>query len=437
MSCLIECIGSISGEEGGVGGLSYRVGRLIGYRVDPGSLRYEVQEPRPAPDELLEYVLDRARSLERELSCSDVLEIAKSVVRELGANVDIGSLFYHALKALSPWGFLYPIVVDPLVEEVSVTAGEAVRVVHRRAPSVEYLETNIEAPGEHEFRAYLQQLAAAAGTAVTPAFPVAEAELCGARLTMVYGTIARSSHASIRLQPARPLSLEDLIESGMLSREAAGYLLEVLRNRGMVFIVGPQGTGKTTLLNALLEKLPRDWKLVVVEDVPELRPRHPHFVSLRVRRVRSLAESRGVELDYQDLLRVALRLRGQFTGITEARGREILDLFEAAALGEASAATFHARDWRELRLRLLKLGVREDMLSLLWSVVILGKVDVGGALARRVIAIYEVDEDGRERILYHYDPSIDRLVRLSEPRRMKTLEPHVDATMGAEEAVKV
>jgi len=401
-------------EEHGV--LEYSVGPVT-YIVSEE--RYEVVEPRLDPDAeralhaVVEYLARHGLGPEKAGEAAEKLGLASYTQRQPEA------FRYYVEKALSPWGFLYPLILDPDIEEISVVAGRHVDVIHRRLPGREYIPTNIEAPEERSLRDYLQRLASAAGTALSPAFPIAEAELDGHRVTMVLGSIANASTLSIRKHPEKPLSLEDLVESGMLSREAAEYLLEVLRSRGMVFIVGPQGTGKTTLLSALMERLPRDWKLVVVEDVPELRPRHPRFVSLRIRKARSLAASRSTEITYQDLIRVALRLRGQFTGITEARGPEILDLFEVAALGEASAATFHARDWRELKLRLLKLGVREDMLVLLWSVVVLDKVRLkDGRAARRVVAIYEVEPDGSERLLFRYDPEKDQLLMVAEPRRV-------------------
>ncbi len=406
--------------------ISYRVGRVV-YTVDAERGYYMVQEP-VLPRELEQLAAELAAALAREGEEPGRESVARAAER-LGAArlVDgrLDDLVYHVEKLMSPWGFLYPVMMDPWVEEVSVTAGGRVSVVHRLVLSMEYLDSSIVAPGGVEFDEYLQRLAAAAGTAVSPAFPVAEAELDGSRVTIVLGAVASASTLSVRKQPRVMPSLEDLVEDGVLTWEAAEYLLEVLRSRGMVFIVGPQGTGKTTLLNALMEKLPRDWKLVAIEDVPELRPRHPRFISLRVRRARSLAESRSVEVGFQELLRAALRLRGQFTAITEARGPEVLDLFEAAALGEASAATFHARDWRELKLRLLKLGVREDMLPLLWAVVVMARVRVGRELRRRVVAIYEVDLDGSERLVYRYDSGLDRLVRVSEPVRVHRVEAPV------------
>jgi len=416
-------------EERGPQRLVYRIG-VVEYVVDPAKGSYTIAEPGLDNElrDLLESVIVKYSSTNRgegKIDCEELLDIIYSLASKLGiegkVKRDEDTLLYYVSKYITPWEFLYPFILDPLVEEISVLSSHPVMVIHRSVGFTEYLESNVVAPSEYAMRTFLQKLASAAGTAVSPAFPIGEAELDGHRVTMIYGTIASSSTVSVRKQPQEPLSLEELIAQRMLSKEAANYLLEVLRSKGMIFIIGPQGTGKTTLLNALLEELPRDWKIVVVEDVPELRPRHPHFLSLRVRRLRSLAESQRIEIGYRDLLRVALRLRGHFTGITEARGEEVLELFEAAALGEASAATFHARDWTELKLRLFKLGIREHMLPLLWSIVVLDKVRLyNGMAVRRVVKIYEVGLDGSEILIFKYDPNIDMLKRVRKPTRIDT-----------------
>ena len=414
--------------EEGLARLSYMIGP-VHYTVDAERGVYIVEEP-PLPkkfEDVIEHLIVKLSERTGRLEYSDVAEELKRVVEEYElrlSSAEFDALVYHVLKELSPWKELYPIIIDDRVEEVSAVAGKHARIIHRLVVVRDYLESNVSVPDEPVFRRRLQELAARAGTMVSPAFPIAEAELEGHRVTIVLGDVANASTLAVRKQPEVMPSLEELVESGVISREAADYLLEVLRARGMVFIIGGQGVGKTTLLNALMEKLPRDWKLVAIEDVPELRPRHPHYISLRVRRPRSLAADRGLEVGYSDLIRVALRLRGQFTAVTEARGPEVRYLFEAAALGSASAATFHARDWRELRLRLRQLGVTDDMLGLLWTVVVMDRVRVvEGVYARRVVAIYEVLPTGDERLVFSYDYGRDVLVRVAEPQRLAMQRP--------------
>jgi hypothetical protein len=213
-------------EERGEASLEYSIGPVT-YIVSED--RYEVVEPRLDPDvegalhAVVEYLAKRGLPPERAGEAAEKLGVSGMVQRQPEA------FRYHVEKALSPWRFLYPLILDPDVEEISVVAGRQVDIIHRRIPGREYIPTNIVAPPEYEFREYLQRLASAAGTAISPAFPIAEAELDGHRVTMVLGSIASASTLSVRKHPEKPLSLEDLVADGMLSREAADYLIEVLR----------------------------------------------------------------------------------------------------------------------------------------------------------------------------------------------------------------
>jgi pilus assembly protein CpaF len=120
-------------------------------------------------------------------------------------------------------------------------------------------------------------------------------------------------------------------------------------------ISGGTGSGKTTILAALLSLVPPDERIVVVEDAAELRPAHPHAVLLQART--SNVEGVG-EISLRDLVRQALRMRPDRLVIGECRGAEVIDLLGAFNTGhEGGAATLHANRPGDVPARLEALGL--------------------------------------------------------------------------------
>lgn len=121
-------------------------------------------------------------------------------------------------------------------------------------------------------------------------------------------------------------------------------------NRETVLISGATGSGKTTFLNDLIGTLPHHERIIALEDVAELFPQHPHFLSLQSRP----PTPDGVgEVSLRDLLRQALRMRPDRIILGECRGAEVLDLMQVINTGHpGAAATLHANSPRDALLRL-------------------------------------------------------------------------------------
>src|SRR5207253_5051667 len=120
-------------------------------------------------------------------------------------------------------------------------------------------------------------------------------------------------------------------------------------------ISGGSGSGKTTILSALLSLVPHDERIVIVEDAAELRPAHPHAVLLQART--SNVEGVG-EVPLRDLVRQALRMRPDRLVVGECRGGEVIDLLGALNTGhQGSAATLHANAASDVPARLEALGL--------------------------------------------------------------------------------
>jgi pilus assembly protein CpaF len=149
------------------------------------------------------------------------------------------------------------------------------------------------------------------------------------------------------------MTLDDLVRRGMLEGPQADLLVEHVGRRTTIAISGGTGTGKTTLLNALLGHVGHAERVVTVEETPELRPGCAHRVSL-VARQPNVEGHGGVALDV--LVKAALRMRPDRIVVGEVRGREALSALTAMSTGHAgSMLTLHAASAREAPDRMVSL----------------------------------------------------------------------------------
>ena len=212
--------------------------------------------------------------------------------------------------------------------------------------------TDVGFGSDAEVRRLAQRLAASVGRRLDDAAPFVDARLPdGSRVHAVLGTLADPGTCiSLRVPAARTFSLADCVASGSLSAAGAELLARIVEARLAFLISGGTGTGKTTLLAALLALVPPDERIVVVEDSRELAPRHPHVVRLEGRPAN--AELAGA-VTLTDLVRQSLRMRPDRLVVGEVRGGEIADLLTAMNTGhEGGCGTVHANSSADVPARL-------------------------------------------------------------------------------------
>lgn len=191
-------------------------------------------------------------------------------------------------------------------------------------------------------RALAVRWAMAAGQRLDDAMPYADVRLeGGARLHAVLPPLSPSGvHLSLRVPGRRTLSVEDLVACGSLPEEGAAVLVRLVTGGAPFLVTGGTGTGKTTVLSALLSHVPAWQRLVLVEELAELRPQHPHVVRLQTRAANGEGAG-GVGLDV--LIRQSLRMRPDRLVVGEARGREVVDMLAAFNTGHVGGCgTLHA-----------------------------------------------------------------------------------------------
>jgi pilus assembly protein CpaF len=258
----------------------------------------------------------------------------------------------RAPDQLGAAGPLTALLADPGVTDVVVNADEV--WVDRGAGMV---RAGIRAGTPEQVRRLAQRLASTAGRRLDEGCPFVDARLPdGTRLHAVLPPIAvNGPYLSLRTFRLRAFSLGELVAAGTVTAGGAAVLAAIVAARLAYLVTGGTGAGKTTVLSTLLGLVPRDERIVLVEDATELRPDHPHVVALQARP--SNVEGAG-EVGLRALVRQALRMRPDRLVIGECRGPEVVDLLGALNTGhEGGAGTLHANAAQDVPARLEALGL--------------------------------------------------------------------------------
>lgn len=211
----------------------------------------------------------------------------------------------------------------------------------------------------------IQQIVGKINRIVNVSNPIVDARLSdGSRVHIVLPPIAiKGATVTIRKFPER-ITMKKLIEYGSINLEAADFLKNLVRSGYNIFISGGTGSGKTTFLNALSEFIPKDDRVITIEDSAELNISHvENLVSLETRDKN--VEGEG-EINMQMLIKAALRMNPDRIVVGEVRGKEALDMLQAMNTGhDGSLSTGHANSCFDMLSRLETMVLMAENLPLL------------------------------------------------------------------------
>ena len=255
-------------------------------------------------------------------------------------------LVFSSIRGL---GILDEILADDSITEVMINGPNHIFVEH----AGRLYRLNKKFDNERQLEDIIQKIVGKAGKEVNQANPIVDTRLPdGSRVNVVLPPVSLSGPiVTIRKFSKTPMTVEMLLKYGSLTREAAAFLEKLVRAKYNIFISGGTGSGKTTFLNALSNFIPRDERIITIEDSAELQIKNiENLVSLETRNANT--SGRG-KISIRDLIRSALRMRPERIVVGEVRGAEALDMLQAMNTGhDGSLSTGHANSTRDMLSRL-------------------------------------------------------------------------------------
>jgi pilus assembly protein CpaF len=254
---------------------------------------------------------------------------------------DQSAMLDELLARVAGFGPLQEYLDDPGVEEIWIN--EPSRVFVARDGRHELTTTILTAEQVDEL---VERLLKASGRRVDVSLPFVDATLpAGHRVHVVLNGISRGfSAVNIRKFVVRAARLDELVELGSLTPQAARFLHAAVVSGLNILVAGGTQAGKTTLLNCLGSAIPGRDRIVSCEEVFELKFSHPDWVPMQTRQVG--LEGTG-EVRLRQLVTESLRMRPSRIVIGEVRAEECLDLLLALNAGLPGMATLHANSARE------------------------------------------------------------------------------------------
>jgi len=352
-------------------------------------------------EELLEQI-----DFSRELSNDELQEM---IVRKMADYpVIIGLtlqerilLEQRVFNSLRRLGVLQELLEDDSVTEIMVNGPE--QIFYEK--DGKFCKYPYSFSSEEKLQDVIQQIVGKHNRVVNLSSPIVDTRLeDGSRVNVVLTPIAIDGSAiSIRKFSKTPLNMEALIEMETISLEIAEFLKSLVKARYNLFISGGTSSGKTTFLNALSAYIPREERIITIEDSAELRLQEiSNIVRLETRN----SNTEGVkDITARTLIHTALRMRPDRIIVGECRGEEALDMLQAMNTGhDGSLSTGHANS-------------PQDMLNRLETMVLMG-MDLPLAAVRQQIA-----------------SGIDILVHLERGRDKKRRVVEVSEVLGVQNGV--
>ena len=275
-----------------------------------------------------------------------VLERIGSEYCSIQQRVSIVQQVYSSIRG---FGLLDSIISDDTITEVMINGPDNVFI--EQNGRLFKMDKHFES--QRKLEDVIQRIVGLAGREVNQANPICDTRLPdGSRVNVVLPPIALCGPTlTIRKFSKTPMTIEKLIQYGSITQEIADKLEILVRAKYNIFISGGTGSGKTTFLNALSNYIPKDERVITIEDSAELQITGvDNLVSLETRNANT---SGAGQITIRDLIKSSLRMRPERIIVGEVRGGEALDMLQAMNTGhDGSLSTGHANSTQDMLSRL-------------------------------------------------------------------------------------
>jgi flagellar protein FlaI len=403
------------------------------YRVDSADVfitkdgRYLVSEPKlsveahTAYDQMMQQLFLSLEPLKAGDPVSYIETHIWNEAKSLAITDKVGAAFsqlkYYLVRDVVGYGILDVLMRDENIEEITCERFDrTVGVIHRRYTEFNILDTNIIFGSAESMNSYIQKIIQRTGGSVTAAFPIVNAMTAeGDRITATYESEVSfpGPTISIRRFSRKPFTIVNLLEFGTLDLVLAAYLWLLLDAKAFGLIVGETGSGKTTIANALMVLTNPRWKILTIEETPELKMPHYRWERLFTRTSPLITQSKNYDITMMDLIKASLRMRPDFEIVGEVRGQEAQFLFQSAATGHGGLTTFHASNAESALKRLASepINIKPGQQMLLWFIAHVTRLRTADKKTKRKIVSVDEVVPGAEAVellkVFEYDKKTD------------------------------
>lgn len=339
--------------------------------------------------------IDMTREPEEE----EIHELIDRVIKDIAGYISINERWqlhkdiYDSIRGL---GIIEELLTDNSVTEIMVNGLHNIFV--EREGKIEKIEGGFIS--ESRLNDVIQQIVGKTNKRVNESSPIVDTRLAdGSRVNVVLPPIAiDGAVVTIRKFPKESITINDLIRWESITREAANFLKCLVEAGYNIFVSGGTGSGKTTFLNVLSNFIPKDERVITIEDSAELQLRNvENIIRMETRQTNGEGSN---EINIRDLIKTSLRMRPDRIIVGEVRGGETLDMLQAMNTGhDGSMSTGHANSPKDMLTRLETMvltgidmpltAIRTQIASAIDIIVHLGRIR---DRSRRVMEIDEVKE---------------------------------------------